>query len=147
MSHQTLEQLFEKCDTNGNGYIDREEFCQLCAGFQIGNEDADAFFDDLDHDGDGRVSFEDFRFGFRDFLTPGAKRGSAQLTNLAASSSPATPKTRAPSFKFDSRMDSLVEFEAKQHAMEQKHSRARHAWRHLADNLSKDDIKKFLGVR
>ena len=90
---------------------------------------------------------EDFRFGFRDFLTPGAKRGSAQLTNLAASSSPATPKTRAPSFKFDSRMDSLVEFEAKQHAMEQKHSRARHAWRHLADNLSKDDIKKFLGVR
>ena len=44
-------------------------------------------------------------------------------------------------------MDSIVEFEAKQHAMEQKHSRARHAWRHLADNLSKDDIKKFLGVR
>ena len=32
MSHHTLEQLFEKCDTNGNGYIDRDEFCQLCAG-------------------------------------------------------------------------------------------------------------------
>ena len=51
------------------------------------------------------------------------------------------------SYRLDSRMDSIVEFEAKQHAMEQKHSRARHAWRHLADNLSKDDIKKFLGVR
>ncbi len=72
-------------------------------GFQIGNEDADAIFDDLDHDGDGRISFEDFSFGFRDFLTPGAKRGSAQLTTLAtaaaASPAPAAPKSRAPSFR------------------------------------------------
>ena len=118
----------------------------LFLGFQIGNDDADAIFDDLDHDGDGRISFEDFSFGFRDFLTPGARRGSAQV--LATASSPAPTKSRAPSFRYkDSRMDSLVEFEAKQHVMEQKHSRARHAWRHLADNLSKDDIKKFLGVR
>ena len=69
-------------------------------GFQIGNEDADAIFDDLDHDGDGRISFEDFSFGFRDFLTPGAKRGNAQLTTLAtASPAPAAPKSRAPSFR------------------------------------------------
>ena len=69
-------------------------------GFQIGNEDADAIFDDLDHDGDGRISFEDFSFGFRDFLTPGAKRGNAQLTTLATTSpAPVTPKSRAPSFR------------------------------------------------
>ena len=44
-------------------------------------------------------------------------------------------------------MDSFVEYEAKQQEMEKRHNKARKAWRHLADNLSKDDIKKFLSVR
>lgn len=130
MSHLRLEQLFRRCDTKGTGYIDLADFRELCHSFHIGNEDADVIFADLDHDGDGRISFEDFTFGFRDFLTPGAKRGNAQLS-------------RAPLEK----MDSMVEFEAKQHEMERKHQAAKRAWRHLADNLCNDDIKKFLGAR
>ena len=41
--------------------------------------DSDIIFADLDHDGDGKINFEDFSFGFRDFLTPGSRRGSLQL--------------------------------------------------------------------
>lgn len=125
-----LEQLFKRCDTKGIGFIDKDEFRELCAGFEIGNEDADVIFADLDHDGDGRISFEDFSFGFRDFLTPGAKRGSTQLSQNQSSSR-------------ISRQDSM----AKQQEMEERHFKARTAWRHLADNLGNDDIKKFLSVR
>jgi hypothetical protein len=41
--------------------------------------DSDVIFTDLDHDGDGQINFEDFSFGFRDFLVPGSRRGSIQL--------------------------------------------------------------------
>ena len=71
MSQLRLEQLFNKCDRKGTGFIDLDEFRDLCSGFGISAEDADMIFADLDHDGDGRISFEDFSFGFRDFLTPG----------------------------------------------------------------------------
>ena len=141
MSH--VEQLFRRCDPKGTGYIDLEAFRDLCAGFEIGQEDADMIFADLDHDGDGRISFEDFSYGFRDFLTPGAKRGSAQL----GLEDPASPgPLRQPSFRLE-KMNSIVELEAQQQEMEKRHVRARSAWRHLADNLSNDDIKKFLNYR
>ena len=141
MSH--LEQLFRRCDTKGTGFIDLEAFRDLCAGFDIHQEDADVIFADLDHDGDGRISFEDFSYGFRDFLTPGCKRGSAQL-GLEDPHSPGP--LRQPSFRLE-KMNSLVEMEAKQQEMEKRHVRARSAWRHLADNLSNEDIKKFLNYR
>jgi hypothetical protein len=35
----------------------------------------------------------------------------------------------------------------KQLEMEKKHGEAREAWAHFADNLGKDDMKKFLSVR
>ena len=105
MSHHNirLETLFSQCDTSGTGLINSEDFQDLCAGFGIeevhpgsetkyfsgGNEtflwtcffqgDSDIIFADLDHDGDGKINFEDFSFGFRDFLTPGSRRGSLQL--------------------------------------------------------------------
>ena len=54
--------------------------------------DSDIIFADLDHDGDGKINFEDFSFGFRDFLTPGSRRGKnipcldfVNLANLAGS--------------------------------------------------------------
>ena len=73
-----LEQLFRRCDTRGTGFIDQKEFRDLCRDFDIDNNDADIIFYDLDHDGDGRISFDDFAFGFRDFVTPGSRRGSLQ---------------------------------------------------------------------
>ncbi len=45
------------------------------------------------------------------------------------------------------KMDSIVEVEAKQQEMERKHRKARSAWKHLADNLGKDDVRKFLEIR
>ena len=79
MSQERLENLFTKCDRRGTGFIDSQAFRELCASFEIEGEDADFIFYDLDHDGDNKISFDDFAHGFRDFLTPGARRGSLQL--------------------------------------------------------------------
>ena len=140
MNHVRLDQLFTRCDTKGTGFIDRDEFRELCGGFDIGAQDADIIFADLDHDGDGRISYEDFSHGFRDFLTPGSRRGTAQLT---------APWHRQNSFRGtpENTDQSLVELEAKQKEMVKRHQRARKAWHHLADHLSQDDIKKFLADR
>ncbi|XP_077500954.1 uncharacterized protein LOC144111506 [Amblyomma americanum] len=69
MATLQLEQLFRACDTRGTGYLDREELRKLCHRFSIGSQDADAIFEDLDHDEDGKIDFHDFEKGFRDFLT------------------------------------------------------------------------------
>lgn len=69
MATLQLEQLFRACDTRGTGYLDREELRKLCHRFSISSQDADAIFEDLDHDDDGRIDFRDFEKGFRDFLT------------------------------------------------------------------------------
>lgn len=61
--------LFD-CSTKKRGYIDRDEFAELCATFHIGPADAGAIFEDLDGDQDERISLEDFTRGFRDFLNP-----------------------------------------------------------------------------
>nr|CAD7605358.1 unnamed protein product [Timema genevievae] len=68
-SNGQLQQLFRACDSSGRGYIGRDEFRELCTGFDIPPRDADVIFRDLDHDGDGRVSLDDFAWGFRDFLS------------------------------------------------------------------------------
>ncbi|CAG0892085.1 unnamed protein product [Darwinula stevensoni] len=60
--------LFEKCDTRGSGFIGREELEDVCGTFGICGEDVQVIFEDLDRDGDGRVSFEDFGRRFREFL-------------------------------------------------------------------------------
>ncbi len=40
-----------------------------------------------------------------------------------------------------------LEMRQKQLAMQKKHAQAQEAWRHFADHLGKDDVKKFLSVR
>ena len=117
MSQLKLEQLFHKCDRKGSGFIDLDEFRDLCSGFGISTEDADMIFADLDHDGDGRISFEDFSFGFRDFLTPGQ-----------TSRPPGTPHRQ--SFRTPNELHSIQQ-----------------AWTQLAENLSQEDIRNFLSAR
>ena len=97
MSQERLENLFKACDKRGTGFIDSPAFRELCASFEIEGEDADFIFADLDHDGDNRISFEDFAFGFRDFLTPGARRGSAQL-----GLTPPSPQVKRQTFRKNS---------------------------------------------
>ncbi|XP_076317984.1 ras and EF-hand domain-containing protein homolog [Tachypleus tridentatus] len=69
MASAELENLFKACDTRGTGYLGQDEVRELCAKFGIISQDADAIFEDLDHDGDGKIDFEDFSKGFTDFLT------------------------------------------------------------------------------
>ena len=95
MSQERLENLFSKCDRRGTGFIDSQAFRELCASFEIEGEDADSIFYDLDHDGDNKISFEDFSHGFRDFLTPGARRGSLQLGLSPLETSKPFPSTSA----------------------------------------------------
>ena len=71
-----LRRLFETCDRHKRGWIGRREFSELCASFDIGADDCGAIFDDLDRDGDERISFDDFASGFREFLAPSPAQGS-----------------------------------------------------------------------
>ena len=96
MSQERLENLFSKCDRRGTGFIDSQAFRELCASFEIEGEDADSIFFDLDHDGDKKISFDDFAHGFRDFLTPGARRGSLQLGLSPSEHTKGFPGSRLP---------------------------------------------------
>lgn len=55
--------LYEKCllifliFNSQRGYIDRQEFSELCANFQIQKEDAGTIFEDLDRDQDERIRY------------------------------------------------------------------------------------------
>uniref|UniRef100_A0A8D8LCR3 Ras and EF-hand domain-containing protein n=1 Tax=Cacopsylla melanoneura TaxID=428564 RepID=A0A8D8LCR3_9HEMI len=83
MSDLQLEELFKTCDKKGTGQIGPEEFRELCTGFDIQPADSDAIFADLDHDGDGKVSLEDFAYGFREYLNSNMRK---QKNSSAASS-------------------------------------------------------------
>ena len=117
--------------------------------------DSDVIFADLDHDGDGKINFEDFSFGFRDFLTPGSRRGSLQLGLLPGGE---TDTADHPNIQVreQSRITSSPVLEAfvqklcnavvVVEAMEAKHQKAQKAWRTFADSMGKDNIRKFLST-
>jgi len=139
MSHSVrLEQLFTRCDTTGSGLIGTEEFQDLCAGFGIDEGDSDIIFADLDHDGDGKINFDDFSFGFRDFLTPGSRRGSLQLGLLPSYPDSSEDLLEHPKIK-TMETSEMTEKQV-------KHQRAQKAWRNFADNMGKDNIRKFLST-
>ncbi|CAL4097821.1 unnamed protein product, partial [Meganyctiphanes norvegica] len=54
----------------GKGFIILGELQELCLSLGIAKDDSDAIFHDLDHDADGKISFEDFAMGFREFFNP-----------------------------------------------------------------------------
>lgn len=132
-----LEQLFQRCDTTNSGHIGIREFQDLCQEFGIEEGDSDIIFADLDHDGDGKINFEDFSFGFRDFLTPGSRRGSIQLGLLPMHPGPGGERGGALQDE---------EIQPRQRDMEIKHQRAQAAWRNFADNMGKDNIRRFLAT-
>jgi hypothetical protein len=131
-SELQLEQLFRACDKQGAGHIGPSEFRDLCAGFDIDAADSDAIFTDLDHDGDGQVSLEDFAWGFRDFLTPGSRRSSVQVfagydvTDLHLNNEDAVKR---------------------QEEIERRHANARIAWSHLVAGVGEGNVHKFLSTR
>ena len=131
-SELQLEQLFRACDKQGTGHIGPSEFRDLCAGFDIDPIDSDAIFTDLDHDGDGQVSLEDFAWGFRDFLTPGSRRSSLQVST--------GPDVTG--------MYVVNEEALRQQAeIERRHASARSAWSHLVAGVGEANVHKFLSTR
>lgn len=124
MANSQLEDLFRTCDKKGTGLIGPEEFRELCAGFDIGASDSDAIFTDLDHDGDGKISMEDFAWGFKNFLSLGAesRRGSSITTELDES----VPRNLS---------------------LMRRQSEAHIAWSHLVAGVGEATINKFLNNR
>ncbi|XP_043939644.1 ras and EF-hand domain-containing protein isoform X2 [Protopterus annectens] len=60
-----LQQLFHACDSNGSGFIEKEEFVKLCADLQLRSPaEVDALFLRLDLDRDGAINFHEFARGF-----------------------------------------------------------------------------------
>jgi len=127
-----LEQLFRACDKQGTGLIGPSEFRDLCAGFDIDPADSDAIFTDLDHDGDGQVSLDDFAWGFRDFLTPGSRRCSVYVS--AGSDVTGTHINNEEAVKH-------------QAEIERRHENARNAWSQLVAGVGEANVHKFLSTR
>lgn len=127
-----LEQLFRACDKHGAGHIGPSEFRDLCSGFDIDPADSDAIFTDLDHDGDGQVSLEDFAWGFRDFLTPGSRRGSVYFS--AGSDVTGTHFNNEEAVKY-------------QAEIERRHENAKDAWSQLVAGVGEANVHKFLSTR
>lgn len=123
-SRPKLEELFRTCDTKGDGVIGPEEFCDLCDKFGISGPDSAVIFADLDHDGDGQIDFDDFSFGFRDFLTPGSRRGSLQIPLV----------TNEGVNNFQAYHQQLEE-------MEKKHKSARQAWKQFTNNVGITNVQ------
>ncbi|XP_021930330.1 ras and EF-hand domain-containing protein-like isoform X2 [Zootermopsis nevadensis] len=132
MAHELqLEQLFRACDKQGSGHIGPSEFRDLCSSFDIDPDDSDTIFTDLDHDGDGQVSLEDFRWGFRDFLAPSSRRSSLQVSNGA-----------------DRRglCGGSEETDTCHAELERRRSQARTAWSHLVAGVGEANVRKFLNT-
>lgn len=128
MAETELEVLFRACDKKGTGKIGPKEFKDLCAEFDIGDSDCNAIFSDLDHDGDGHVSLEDFAWGFRDFLRLPTSRRESIIT-------------------FESNIRRDNEPAAALEMVHKRHSEARHAWAHLVAGVGEATINKFLNNR
>ncbi|XP_029826429.2 ras and EF-hand domain-containing protein homolog [Ixodes scapularis] len=108
MATVQLEQLFKACDTRGSGYLDRDELRKLCHRFSICSQDADAIFEDLDHDSDGKIDFQDFEKGFKDFLTQ-LPASPADLTGTSPASTASIMMDAAGHRLSDGSIDTKVE--------------------------------------
>ncbi|XP_046682637.1 ras and EF-hand domain-containing protein homolog [Homalodisca vitripennis] len=126
MTTVQLESLFRACDKTGTGRIGLDDFRELCTEFDILESDCVAIFHDLDHDGDGQVSLEDFAWGFRDFLrSPQARKGSVlEYENLM--------------------VKGKAEPAAALELVQRRHSEARNAWANLVAGVGEPAVRKFL---
>jgi len=68
--HQDVKELFEACDLDASGYIDRHE---LAAVVDLDPEDLREIFQTLDTDDDGRISIGEFTENFNRFKTLAAQ--------------------------------------------------------------------------
>ena len=62
-SAEQLEGLFSACDLDGSGYLDENELAAICP--DLSGDEIAAVFQELDKDGDGRISVREFENGFK----------------------------------------------------------------------------------
>jgi calmodulin len=60
--YQDLRQAFRIFDKNKDGFVDASELKKVTTtlGQKLTNEEVDAFMDEADIDGDGKLSYEEF---------------------------------------------------------------------------------------
>ena len=61
-NRKELKEVFNECDLDGSGYIDKAELASIC---NLGVEELTDIFNQLDKDGDGRISAEEFYKGYQ----------------------------------------------------------------------------------
>jgi Ca2+-binding EF-hand superfamily protein len=59
--------VLELADTDGDGYVDRDEFANMQHAFGTTREESDFAFDRLDRDGDGRLSLDEMIEAVQEF--------------------------------------------------------------------------------
>lgn len=81
---QKLQQLFWACDLDGSGYIDQSELATVCT--DLSTDELNNVFEELDTDGDGRISVDEFAHGFKEIsgtlLQKSRERGRKSLADL-----------------------------------------------------------------
>lgn len=92
----TVKDIFHAWDLNKNGFIEQSELACCCSELNLTIEQVANLFDELDVDGDKKISLQDFSKGFKRVCS----LFEADFNEL---SSPETRETR----KFDKLLDAL----------------------------------------
>lgn len=71
---QKIQQLFTACDLNGSGFVELEDLKELCSDLSINEIEIEEVFEQLDQNGDGKVSSREFAEGFENVQRLFAKR-------------------------------------------------------------------------
>lgn len=106
---EELEALFDACDLNLSGFIEKDELEILCADLQLTEEEFGEIFRALDTDGDGQISKTDFKEGFRSV--------SGLLLRKKGNSPSGSPLLRARTFSFENEVDLNREDEGEEKCM------------------------------
>ena len=69
-----VEQLFDACDLNGSGYIEKEDLQEMCSDLDLSTLEFDEVFHELDQDMDGKIDFREFVRGFQNVTKLFTKR-------------------------------------------------------------------------
>ena len=93
MQTSEIEALFDACDLNLSGFIEKNELETLCSDLELTEAEFDEIFCELDRDQDGKISKTDFKEGF--------KSVSNLLMKKKCNSPSGSPLLRARTFSFE----------------------------------------------
>ncbi|CAG9465262.1 unnamed protein product [Pedinophyceae sp. YPF-701] len=101
-----VKQTFQSIDTNGNGYIEEEEFMAKLTGLGAAPEDVRAALEGIDKDNDGRISYVEFLAASRlGNLSPHARLLSLLREGATGGSVHGAMKAKSPDERAWARLD------------------------------------------